>query len=204
MRKIFLGTIAIFAFLGIFALAKDTYALEGITELRSTTGESYRCYATSILMQDQNFTILVSCRDLIYPAGKTVFSYVLWAQPVEGGNPRKLGELGFGRLSAKMNEPFSSLFVTTEQNPGGKPTGPTVMRGNVSPIGFLDRPTTPTPTSISSTTGSPQITGEITPTPQALSTSQKLSTALRRAGLAAFIALLALIGLVFAITRARG
>src|SRR5258706_9888166 len=135
-----------------FALPKLTFASEGTVEMRSSTREAYRCYASSVLMQDLNYTILISCRELIYPAGNEVFSYVLWAQPSDGSQVRRLGELGYGRLQARMNQPFTSLFVTTEANAGvGKPTGPTVMRGDVLPIRFLDHATTPTPTSTSVT-----------------------------------------------------
>lgn len=195
-------------FFGVFVFfTQKTEASEGTIELRSTTRETYRCYATSMLMQDQNYTILVSCRELLYPAGNTVFTYVLWAQPTDGSAPRRLGELGFGRLNARLNQPFSQLFVTTEPNAGVRaPSGPTVMRGNVQPITFLDRATTPTPTStsISSGGGGTQNGNEtVTPTPSQ-STGSRVATAFKRAGLAAFLALVALIGLVFAITRSRG
>ncbi len=194
----------LFAF-GIFLFtATRVSASEGTFELRSTTRDTYRCFAASILMQDLNYSITVSCRDLIYPAGNTVFTYVLWAQPIDGGSPRRLGELGYGRLATRWNQPFNQLFVTTEQDSGvGKPVGPVVMRGNVQQITFLDHATAATPT-ISN--GQPSVGGQdITPTPVVeASTGSKLVTALRRAGLAALLALLALVGLVFAITRTKG
>lgn len=197
---------------GLFVFSTNTHASEGLIEMRSTTRETYRCFASSILMQDQNFNVNVSCRELIYPAGNTVFTYVLWAQPVDGGNPRRLGELGYGRLAAKLNLPFNQLFVTTETKGNvGKPGGPVVMRGNVSTITFLDRATSPTPTPVGQTsngtnetiTGTPNPDSSITPT-EGASTGSKIATAFKRAGLAALLALLALIGLVFAITRSKG
>jgi hypothetical protein len=39
-------------------------------------------------MQDSAFTISVSCRDLLYPASDTVFSYVLWAKPQNPKTPK--------------------------------------------------------------------------------------------------------------------
>ena len=205
--RLFLA-LGIITIAGFFLLTTQTFASEGLVELRSTTREASRCFASSILMQDQNFNVLVSCRELIYPAGNTVFTYVLWAQPVDGGNPKRLGELGYGRLSARTNVPFNQLFVTTETTGNvGKPGGPVVMRGNVSPITFLDRSTTPTPTSAttinSGTTGTPEPGASLTPTPGE-STGSKIATAFKRAGLAALLALLAIIGLVFAITRSKG
>jgi hypothetical protein len=207
MRRAFLHILTLtFVFSVFLFLTKNIHASEGSIEMRSSTREPYRCYAASILTQDQNYQILISCRELIYPAGNTVYVYILWAQPVDGSDPRRLGELGYGRLSAKMNQPFSSLFVTTEPNAGArKPTGPVVMRGNVQPITFLDRATTGTPAPVISN-GQGSYTGDITltPTPEEASTGSKLGTALKRAGLAAFLALIALIGLIFAITRSRG
>lgn len=186
----------------LLLIATKVSASEGIFEIRSTTREPYRCFASSILMQDLNYSISISCRDLIYPAGNTIFTYVLWAQPVEAGNPRRLGELGYGRLATRWNVPFNQLFVTTEQDAGvGKPTGPVVMRGNLQQITFLDRATTPTPTTVGE---APAGTEDITPSQAPASTGAKLVTALRRAGLAALLALLAVIGLVFAITRTKG
>jgi succinate dehydrogenase/fumarate reductase flavoprotein subunit len=79
------------------------------------------------------------------------------------------------------------------------------MRGNVQRITFLDRETTPTPNPSGTIAQSNNAGEEVTPTPvTGQSTGEKLMTALRRAGLAAFLAFLALIGLVFAITKARG
>lgn len=203
MRKSIVVVFVLFATLFIFFKNPGAvHATEGSFYLRSTSRESYRCWAPSVLMQDQQFHILVTCRELIYPAGDTVFSYVLWAQPTDGSGPRRLGELGYGRLDTRINQPFNQLFVTTEQNPGvGKPTGPIVMRGNVETETFLDRPTSATPT-----IAGQEPTGDVTvtPAPGSASTGSRLATALRRAGLAAFLALLALIGLVFAITRSRG
>jgi hypothetical protein len=193
-------------FIVFFVLPGMVKASEGNIELRSTTREAYRCYAASILMQDQNYNILVSCREIIYPAGDTVFSYILWAQPTDGSAARRLGELGYGRLAAKMNIPFNSLFVTTEPSAGVRtPSGPVVMRGGVSPITFLDRATTGTP--VPTLANGERPTGDVTLTPvpeEGQTTGSRLGTALRRAGLAALLALIAIIGLIFAITRSRG
>ena len=126
---------------------KSVSGSEGTVELRSTGAPDYRCFVASLKMQDQNYRVLVSCRDLIYPGGETVFTYVVWANPIGGGSPFKLGELGFGKVDFRTKEAFAGLFVTTEVNSRIRsPEGPVVMRGAVETINFLERPQSPTPT----------------------------------------------------------
>lgn len=174
-------------------------ASEGTIELSSTTGENYRCFANSVLMPDQKYTILMSCRDLIYPVDGGVYVYALWANPASGGNPVHLGPLDIGKKEFRSDVSFSSLFVTTE-NPGYRtPAGRVVMRGNVHPVDFLDNP--------SVVISQPAEESSVTPTPYPntnLSAKDRLLLGLRRAGIVALIALVALIGLIFVITRSRG
>lgn len=121
----------------------------------------------------------------------------MWATPVKEGKAIKLGELNRGRANFTTNSAFSSLFVTTEPNIKTKePTGPVVMRGNVEKITFLER--------------EPQITpgeeveqlDEMEATPSS-STRDRLVTGLKRAGLVSLLAILAVFGLVFILTRPR-
>lgn len=186
-------------FLALFP--KNTLASDGMTELRSVTGKGYRCVAYSLLMQDNVYTILVSCEDLIYPIDPpTLNSYVLWATPKAAGDPVRIGELGLGKITTRIDKPFSSLFVTTELNGGVRsPSGNVVMRGSLKPATFLEILTTITPTPEGMQTQENQA-----PETTALSTREKLFLALRRAGIAALFALVALVGLVFVITRSRG
>lgn len=190
----------------LFLVVRNAIASEGTIELRSTGSESYRCFVASIRMKDLEYRIPFSCRNLIYPADENIFNYILWATPIEGGNPVKLGALALGKGEFKTKTTFSSLFVTIERSSETKtPTGRVVMRGEVKPIKFLEEVETPTPTP------SKKEAEEITPgeevmeePQQELSTRQKFLLALRRAGIAALFALVALIGLIFVITRARG
>ena len=179
--------------------------------MRSTTGEAYKCWAASIRMQDQQFRIPFSCRNLVYPAGENIFSYVTWAQPTDGGNTIKLGVLGLGKGIFTTRREFTSIFVTTEANRDTRnPTGQRVMQGEVEPIEFLEE--APTPTPLPGEEQEPgqaeeEMVGEETieeETPEELTTREKLFLALRRAGLAALFALVALIGLIFLVTRSRG
>lgn len=186
-----------FFIIGFFLLAKTSFASEGTVELRSTTDKDYRCFAASLLMENASYRVIVSCRDLIYPPQPDLFTYIIWATPLDGGNPVKFGELGIGKASFETKEAFSNLFVTTERNRGARrPEGQVVMRGTVESISFLDRPTTPTPT--------PSVPeGEKEPAQEELTTGQKLALALKRAGLVIFLALAATVGLVFILTRPK-
>lgn len=150
-------------------------------------------------MPDQAYRVLVSCRDLLYPAGENIFSYIMWASPTGGGNPIKLGALGFGKAEFKTKNGFSSLLVTTEVNPKvKKPSGDIVMQGGVQPISFLERPTTPTPTPEG------EVSEEEAEVPsEQLTAGQRLISALKRAGVVILLALVAVIGLVFVLTRPK-
>jgi hypothetical protein len=175
-------------------------ATEGTFELRSTDTNNYKCFAASLQMQDLNYTILLSCRNLIFPLDETIYSYILWANPEGGGNAFKLGSINLGRGQYKVKPPFTSLFITAEQNPGVKnPTGKVVMKGSIKPITFLEKEVSPVEeTSENGGTTTP------TPTPQTqTSIRDRILSGLKRAGLATGLALVAILGLVFILTRPK-
>ncbi|MBN1168632.1 hypothetical protein JXA63_01960 [Candidatus Woesebacteria bacterium] len=209
MIKSCLKILLVFLFIFVFSATKIN-ASEGTIELESITSEDYRCYAVSIQMMDWKYNILVTCRNLIYPAGDNIFRYVAWADPLEGNKPIKLGELGLGRASFNTKTPFSSIFVTTEVNQRAQePEGPTVMMGNVERINFLDEPR---PGEIIDVGGEEE--QEKTPT-QAVKTptpnqqpsrsldSNRLVTGLRRAGIVIGISLIVIVGIIFVLTQMR-
>ncbi len=186
-----------------FVFGKTVHASEGTIELRSTTDEDYRCFVVSVQMQDFKYRVLVSCRNIVYPADDTVFNYILWATGKNDGKLIKFGSLGLGRASFSTGTAFSNMFVTIEKSAKPKePSNRVVMRGVVEPIGFLQTETSPTPTpeggeKVEETTDTEQ---EATVT----STRQRLITGLKRAGLVSLVALVAIVGLVFVIARSRG
>jgi len=127
-----------------FFFKKPVRAGEGIVELYSTTGEKYRCFAASVLMEDKQYHLLVSCRDLIYPSDAEILRYVLWSRPKSGQEPVNLGSLVYGKIEATTKSAFDELFVTKETTSKAKePLGPIVMRGSVKPIP-ISSPITPT------------------------------------------------------------
>lgn len=184
----------------------SVFASEGTLELKSTGNEPYRCYAASIRMLEPEYRILFTCKFILYPAEENVFNYVVWAAPLDGKKAVKLGLIGQGRGEYKTKTAFSSLFVTTELSKDAKtPTGRVVMRGNVSPIQFLEeaREYEPTPTT-SQVISDKNVTPSITQDATTQTTKEKLLTAFKRAGVAALVAIVALVGLIFVITRSRG
>lgn len=187
----------------LFGLATKVRAIEGTAEVRSTTGENYRCYAASMFVG--GLKILVGCRGLVYPSPG---AYIMWAIPLDDTKPIKLGNLDLGQKQFSINKPFTSLFVTLESNPGTRsPSDVVIMRGTVEPLTFLKEQTAPEPTPKEETPEGGEAKeeeGGEQKEEKSTSTKDKLLTALKRAGVAALFALVALVGLVFVITRARG
>jgi hypothetical protein len=188
-----------------FVRPNVVFASEGTFELKSTGNEPYRCYAVSIRMLEPEYRILFTCKFILYPAEENVFNYVVWATPTDGKKAIKLGTIGQGRGELKTKTPFSNLFVTTEISKDVKtPTGRVVMKGNVNPIQFLEeaKQYEPTPT-IAQITTNKNISPSVSPA-TSQTTREKFLTAFKRAGVAALVAIVALVGLIFVITRSRG
>lgn len=134
MKKI----IYIFGLTFILSLlaAANVSASEGKTTLRNTIGQDATCDAKSALMTDNKYTILITCKDLIYPPSTETNAYVVWATPLSGGKLTRLGSLGYGRAEFRTANPFISLIVSREKvntQSLGRLSDPTtvVMRGNV-------------------------------------------------------------------------
>lgn len=206
MKRFIIITIsAILSFVFLFTVAKKVVASEGTFELKSTTRDSFRCFAASLLLENRKYKIIVTCRNLIYPPNEELFSYMLWANSSSDNKTVKLGSLGIGKATFDTNKSFNQLFVTVEKDKKARtPTGDVVMRGDLKKLEFLENIQSPTPTEES--TDSEEAVDEQGQKDEKkpLSTREKLFTGLRRAGLIAFFALVALIGLIFVISRSRG
>jgi hypothetical protein len=188
--------------------ANDSRASEGTIEMRSTTKETYRCWASSLFMPNNRYKVSVGCVDLVYPPKPPELYkfYILWANPIDKSNSIRLGSLGGGKANFDVAKPFNELFVTLEESDfPRRPSNQVVMRGNVSPITFLLRPTTPTPTPTTEVSKiTPTIGKESTVDTSQMSTREKLALALKRAGIASVAAFVVIIGLVFVISRSKG
>ena len=194
----FVGTVALVLIFG----ASNVRASEGTFTLRNRVGENARCFATSILMQDRNYNILVSCRDILYPGGTNVFNYVVWGAPVDGGDPFRLGTVDLGKVQFKTKTPFNNLFVTKENDARPRsPVGTVVMSGNLEIIDFLDNAGN---SSVSITSpvsnqelGEPEITPTPTPAPR------NIGRIIAAGGVLAFIAIFGVVLVIFVITRRK-
>lgn len=199
MKKV--SKLLLFFFLLFFGY-KITSASEGTFELRSTDVNKYKCFAASLQMQNLTYKVLISCRNIIFPVDDTIYTYVLWANPKDGGNVLKLGSIGLGRGEYSVKSAFTSLFVTAEQNGAVKaPAGKVVMRGSIKPVTFLEKEITVTPGSDTDKNQENEETVE--PTPTKSSVRDRLLTGIKRAGLASGLALVAILGLVFVLTRPK-
>jgi len=173
---------------------RNVKATEGEIELSSTVGEATKCYAASVLMRDLFYNIVMSCRDLKYPANPDLFIYLVWATPSAGGKAVKLGDLGVGKAFFRTKTTFTNIFVTQENNVGAPtPSRNVSLYGDVKSLEFLRLPSTPTPIpDASQTTASPL---PIPPEPK-----ETIFSALKKAGLI-FGGVVVLIVLVVIITR---
>lgn len=202
MNKIQKITTALFISLtALLLLSKVTFASEGLYEMESTNENDYRCFAVSIQLLDLSYRVVITCRDLLYPAGDDIFTYTLWKAPEDGDDPEKLGELGFGRAEFKTKGAFSTLFVTTEKSKKAKsPEGPVVMRGDAERIAFLDKEEEEEEEEITDGEETTEDEAVLSPTPSA---RDRLIQGIKRAGLVAVLAIAAIIGLIFVLTRPK-
>lgn len=196
-----------FALLGLsFSKPRQSLASEGTFVVRSTNGEAYHCWAASLFMPYNKYRLIVGCADLVYPPipRENYKFYMLWANPTDKSKPMRLGQLAGGTAEYAVPKPFNELFVSLEYAENVRaPSELIVMRGAVQPIESLLRPQSPTPTqeAVDQPTDTNQ---ETTIDTSQLSTKDKLVLALKRAGVAAVVALVVIIGLVFVVSRSRG
>lgn len=194
--------LSVFAFLALIA-PENASASRGTVDLRSTNNADYRCFASSLVMQNNKYDVAINCVNVTFPINPPEIStYVVWVDPVAGRGPVRLGDLQKGVVRFEVQQAFTRLYITEEANAGVRaPSANVVMSGQVEPIDFLERETSPTPTT--EVSAAEEADNGETDTSQ-LSTREKLMLALRRAGIAAIIALIAIVGLVFVVTRSRG
>lgn len=177
----------------------QTYASEGETTLTNRIGTQATCWMGSVFMQDLNYHIIGTCRNITYPGGAEIVNYVLWANPQAGGNPVRIGELGLGKFEYRTREPFGSVFVTIERDRNVRtPAGQTIMQGSMSPFTSLEGNARAT-AKPSETTKQEEVSDLATPTPTAKPTSG--IARFLTGGIIAFLGLFAVIFIIFIITR---
>lgn len=196
---------SLIAFVLFLFVATPALASEGLVELRNRVGDDARCFAASILMPDQNYSIVVSCRDILYPGGTEIFHYVVWETPLNGGNAIRLGTLNLGKVEFKTKNAFTSLYVTKEKstNPNS-PSGEIIMQGSLRPIALLETKKLNTPETTPGT-NQPEIVppspGEEMESPVPTSAPQTGVAKFLTGGILAIFGIAGIIFLLFIITK---
>lgn len=188
---------------GTILVPSYAFASEGTVELRSTDGNDYRCYASSLLMQNWQYRVTVSCRDLLYSPDDQIAYYHIWVV-LENGKSQRLGDLALGRISFDVGQRFTELYVTREYSKNPKTSsGQVVMRGSIAPIPFLENKQVAAVVPSPVTQNNQLLT--LTPTAsQSASTREKITVALQRAAIIAVGVVLVGGAIIFAVTRAKG
>lgn len=174
-------------------------ASEGRFQLKNTIGTDARCEGASVLMQDLNFHVIMSCWDIIYPGDTQVVSYVIWAQNTDG-DVDNVGTLGVGKVEFEVDEAFTRLYVTKEiTNRVREPQGSIVMQGNIQD--FELRSASTTNAQFTDGDGDPNSTATPSPTIEPEQSKRSPLNIFRIGGAIAFLALAGIIGVVLVITR---
>jgi hypothetical protein len=160
--KLIASTLAAVGILALFATQAS--ASEGQAEMENMVGDPSRCVVTSGLFGGNEYNVMVLCRDLVYRENPEALFYTIWIQPLQGGDPIRLGDLGLGNALFKTKTPFSRIFATQERDKNAKtPTGRVALSGNVHGFSFFaNNSTSPISPNVPQT---PAITPVPTPTP---------------------------------------
>ncbi len=144
IKRLFIS-IAILIIVSFFTIT-HVEATEGLAELKNVNGSDAKCFAMSTLInRATSYRILLQCRNLLYPIEKDGEFYILWAF-TEGENPspKRMGDIGLGKVTFTTRNAFSRLFITKEQTQSPRqPSENTVMEGVINPISFLRIEPTP-------------------------------------------------------------
>ena len=175
-----------FTFLYFFVLSPaPAFASEGSALLSGPTAA--RCYFASVLIDENRYKIVASCRDLTVPPESETLFYRLWgkrlgaAAPTPGaktsafgrGPYLSLGDISSGKLASDAREPFDEILITAEKeaNPASPNLDKIILSGSIQPIDYGLKPTSP----LARVTLEPTVS----PTPPASSGKSVVGTAFR-------------------------
>jgi hypothetical protein len=125
-------------------------ASEGTAILTGPTAA--RCWFASVLIDEQRYKIVVSCRDLTVPPESETLFYRLWVKRLGFSAPTpgakisafgrsvylSLGDITSGKLAGDSREPFDEIAVTAEKedNPSRPNLDKVILSGSVQPIDY--------------------------------------------------------------------
>lgn len=111
---------------------KPAHASEGTALLTSHDNDA-KCFVASVLVNEGNYQVVMSCRNLTTPPDATRLFYHVWGKHIgtaEGQQTKtgglkfgkgpyfSLGDISSGKLSARSREAFEEVLVTAETESG--------------------------------------------------------------------------------------
>ena len=140
----------LYSLIHLFITPPPAYASEGTAFLSGVT--EARCYLASVLIDENRYKIVASCRDLTVPPESEILFYRLWAKrlgaaPATGGAKTSafgrgpylsLGDITSGKLAADARDPFDEILVTAEKeaNPSNPSLDKVILSGSIQPIDY--------------------------------------------------------------------
>ena len=151
----------LYSLIHLFITPAAIFASEGAALLSGPTAA--RCYFASVLIDENRYKIIASCRDLTVPPESETLFYRLWAKrlgaaapPPAGGPGTKtsafgrdpylsLGDITSGKLAGDARDPFDEILITAEKesNPSNPNLDKIILSGLVQPIDYRLKPTSP-------------------------------------------------------------
>jgi hypothetical protein len=122
--------------LGLFLTVSPSAASEGTIEMKSTVDQPTGCFILSVKTSHNQYSLLGTCRYLIYPPDDQNLYYVLWAKPLEEDKRmNRLTKLDYGKFNTTSRSAFSELIVTKEKSTFiSAPSEEIVLKGTVQPV----------------------------------------------------------------------
>jgi hypothetical protein len=141
-------------FVGLMAFPKFVMASEGTALLASQDNDA-RCFVASVLVNEGDYQVVMTCRNLTTPPDANRLFYLAWARrkgATEGQQAKtgglklgkgayfSLGDISGGKLNARAREAFEEVLVTAEADSGvSQPSlSALVVSGPMGEIDFGD------------------------------------------------------------------
>lgn len=152
-RLLFLISISaiLYSLIYLFINPNAVFASEGIATLTGGSTAA-RCYFASVLIDENRYKIVASCRDLTVPPESETLFYRIWGKrlgqnaPAPGAKTSAfgrgaylgLGDITSGKLSSDAREPFDEILVTAEKesNPSNPNLDKIILSGSIQPIDY--------------------------------------------------------------------
>lgn len=116
----------------LLILTKDANASEGTALLTSKDNDA-RCFLASVLVDEGDYQIVMTCRDLTTPPDANRLFYHVWGRREGAAESQQsktgglklgkgayfsLGDISDGKLNARVREAFEEVLVTAETESG--------------------------------------------------------------------------------------